>query len=77
MEIMSTNVTLDTIYRGENCCETVYFGVDLRKVYIMFYLKKVEKLRIHGQKQKKLDFLQINVIMGVTREKIVYLIVTI
>ena len=43
-------------------------GVDLRKVYIMFLLKTVEKLRIHGQKHKKLDFLQINVIMDATRE---------
>ena len=43
-------------------------GALLRKVYIMFYLKKVEKLRIYLQKQKKLDFLQINVIMDATRE---------
>ena len=43
-------------------------GVDLRKVYIMFLLKIVEKLRIYSQNQKKLDFLQINVIMDATRE---------
>jgi len=43
-------------------------GCDLRKVYIMFLLKIVEKLRKCIQKQKKLDFLQINVIMGTTRE---------
>ena len=43
-------------------------GGYLRKVYIMFLLKKVEKLRQHGKKQKKLDFLQIIVIMGTTRE---------
>ena len=43
-------------------------GADLRKVYIMFLLKIVEKLRIYSQNQKKLDFLQINVIMEATRE---------
>ena len=28
MEIMSTNVTTDTIYRGEICELTIYFGVE-------------------------------------------------
>ena len=77
MEIMSTNVTIGTIYRGKTTKKPVYFGVGLRKVYIMFYLKKVEKLRKYGQKQKKLDFLEINVIMYPTIKEKMYPIVTI
>ena len=52
-------------------------GVDLRKVYIMFLLKTVEKLRKYGQKQKKLDFFKINVIMYPNIKEKLYLIVTI
>ena len=57
MEIMSTNVTEHTRYRGETTKKPVYFGASLRKVYIMYLFKKVEKLRKYGQIQKKLDFL--------------------
>ena len=77
MEIMSTNVIFDTIYRGEMTKKPTYFGVGLRKVYIMFILKTVEKLRKYGQNQKKLDFLEINVIMYPTIKLIMYPIVTI
>ena len=77
MEIMSTNVTIDTIYRGKTTKKSAYFGLGLRKVYIMFYLKLVEKLRKYGQKQKKLDFLEINVIMYPTIKEKMYPIVTI
>ena len=45
MEIMSTNVTIDTIYRGENRRITTKFSDNSHKVYIMFLLKKVEKLQ--------------------------------
>ena len=48
MEIMSTNVIFDTIYRGEMTKKPTYFGAGLRKVYIMFILKTVEKLRKYG-----------------------------
>ena len=77
MEIMSTNEIFDTIYRGEMTKKPTYFGVGLRKVYIMFILKTVEKLRKYSQNQKKLDFLDIIVIMYPTIKLIVYPIVTI
>ena len=76
MEIMSTNVIFDTIYRGEMTKKPTYFGVGLRKVYIMFILKTVEKLRKYGQKQKKLDFFKINVIMYTNVKEIMFPIVT-
>ena len=77
MEIMSTNVIFDTIYRGEMTKKPTYFGVGLRKVFIMFILKTVDKLRKFSQNQKKLDFFRINDIMYPTIKQMVYLFVTI
>ena len=45
MEIMSTNVTINTRCRGENWRKAIYFGVGLREVYIRFQKKIDEKLR--------------------------------
>lgn len=69
MEIMSTNVIIGTTYRGKMTKNNTYFEVGHLKVYIMFLLKTVEKLRKYSKKQKKLDFLRINVIMySITKE---------
>ena len=68
MEIMSTNVTNTTRYRGEATKNTIYFGATLLKVYIIFQKKIVEKLDKHGKKYKRLDFFKIFVIMATTRE---------
>ncbi len=77
MEIMSTNVTNTTRYRGKNRKTTIYFGVHLRKVYIIYQKKIVEKFGKHGKKYKRLDFFKIFVIMATTREIEMYLNVTI
>ena len=77
MEIMSTNVTNTTRYRGKYTKYTIYLGVDFQKVYIIYQKKIVEKLGKHGQEYKRLDFFKIFVIMATTREIEMYLNVTI
>ena len=42
----------------------------------MFSLKTVEKLHKYGQKQKKLDFFRINVIMYANIKEIMFPVVT-
>lgn len=77
MEIMSTNVTNTTRYRGKYTKYPIYLGGDFQKVYIIYQKKIVEKFGKHGQKYKRLDFFKIFVIMATTREIEMYLNVTI
>ena len=53
MEIMSTNVTNDTTYRGENCLKTTYFGGTFTKSLHNVLFEKGRKVAYISPKTEK------------------------